>query len=346
MYNHIRSRDAALSVVRSASSCCFLCVFGIHSRRSDPSHTLRWLADAMSCCVAAMCPSADNDDNIRFFELDEGEVCRLVEAAAAAPVADAGNAADVKGDRLPFASFVRHYAGFWAFLEAASCASSTSASTSASAAAAAAAPVLFSIPPVVLQSMKQCSSNIVIDIIAIAAASTCLHDEGFGECVLSEGGNAIHRSDQAWLEALKHESDSAGGIAVGNRVVWGLICLSVAIASVPSHTAAVAACLSQNEDVEQQQLASSDMVSGAIGFLGWFVIGVQNITANRFNQRPHPDSSQQKGVLSALLCSLSEMTRELRAMKSTSCTLVLPPHRHLRCVRVPADLLCGALMRV
>ncbi len=267
--------------------------------------------------MAAISPTADNDDNVRFFELGDGEVCRLVDMAVAAPVADAGSAADLKGDRMPFGSFVRHYAGFWAFLEAAS-----SASSSSSTAAAAAAPVLFSIPPVVLHSMKQCSSNIVIDIIAIAAASTCLHDEGFGECVLSEGGNAIHRSDQVWLEALKHESDSCGGSSVGNRVVWGLICLSVAIASVPSHTAAVAACLSHNEDVEQQQLASSDMVSGAIGFLGWFVIGVQNITANRFNQRQHPDSSDQKGVLTALLSSLSEMTRELRAMKGASCTLV------------------------
>ncbi len=53
------------------------------------------------------------------------------------------------------------------------------------------------------------------------------------------------------------------------------MCLSIAVSSVPSHATAAAAAIASLAEIQQQELASKDIVSGAIGCLSWFIMGIQ-----------------------------------------------------------------------
>lgn len=143
-----------------------------------------------------------------------------------------------------------------------------------------------------------------------------------------------------WIDLLQKTTASDGG-----GIIRGLICLAIAVASAPSHATAVAAALAQDAHTVQQQQqqqtpASGDVVSGAIGYLGWFLFGVQKLTAGlytNYHQHEQPAEQQQQqqflqsqaGPVSSFMLSWSALCKRLSDIRGPSCTLVLVPPKYI-----------------
>jgi hypothetical protein len=170
--------------------------------------------------------------------------------------------------------------------------------------------------------MRSSASSIILDVAAIAATCTNLHEEGFTEACVGGDDASVCCCSPQWLRVLQVVLES--GEDSSRIIVYALFCLSLAIASVPGQISAVAAALmpSQKQDRQVSDVARCDFISGAIGCLGWFALGMQSLATCLPAQL---GGTCAGGVLAGLMQSLSKMTQEVHTMQSGSCTLVPNP---------------------